>query len=81
MACHHGEYPHASSQVAWKQKQVSISNEGELRTDIVGSIAVIIYAAEKRCCCVLANILPEKMSSPRMFVHETFQVMNEPSNA
>ena len=56
-------------------------NKGNTETDIVGGVAMIIYATKKRCCCILADMLPKKMLTAWMVTHETFEIVNESCNA
>jgi len=81
VAYHHAECPPVSSQATGERGQVSMCNKDGSETDVVGRVAVIIHTTKKRCCCILADILPKKKFTAWMITHEAFQIMNESCNA
>ena len=51
-----------------------------MHTHIVGSIGMVINAAEESSCGVLANVFHKKMTTSRMLIQEGSDVVNESSN-
>ena len=72
---------HVSSQVTGEGGEVSICNKGRIETDIVGCVAMIVHATEECRCCIFANIFEKKRFTSRVVTHETFQIVDESSDA
>jgi len=47
------------------------------REQVVSSIRVIVNAAEKSCCCILANVLHQKMTPTWVLIKEIRNIVDE----